>query len=601
MNGEWVTDMHAYYGFNNGSSEVNATEWRANQTATDTYLGGFDSTTLADECAAHLCYACFCDATFVAEKQKGGGEAKFDGQGGFREGRGPPGGGRGGCRKLLGHDGDDDGPPSGGGCGPSGGQQGGGDQQQQGGGDQQQQGGGGQQQQGGGGQQQQGGGGQGPPPGGRRRLLERKRKLLERKLKRNLLGHDGDNDGPGGSGGPGGPGDGPGGPGGPGDGPDGPEDDVTFSSFLEDPDLEDDICSEYDRDQFKSQYLSIVIVTTTALMNNIIQFMAKALSEFERPHSFSALERSISSKLSVSLVVNMVIFPLLLSASIKDLQNIPLMFDGDHEDINRTWYQDFCNKFSQVAMVNSISFPATAIIPVVVYFFKRKITAGWAKTQLQLNETYRPPVYNLSQRSAVYTAALVYSLMFSSGIPLVYVYLVFMSIGFLIADRIALVGFCQIPPRYTGKICAFVLNSVPLAVILHFMIAVFTFGQRDFPSYVLEGGESGAWADYGTTLVTDDQADIEARILRVNGFIPFMGFLITSSCALLFYTLKLLKRIHEKRMGKDDEVMEGAPPVLEAMAQEKIAGLPSYRITDHPAYKHLFPPGSMVTKGLNKE
>ena len=71
MNGEWVTDMHAYYGFNNGSSEVNATEWRANQTATDTYLGGFDSTTLADECAAHLCYACFCDATFVAEKQKG--------------------------------------------------------------------------------------------------------------------------------------------------------------------------------------------------------------------------------------------------------------------------------------------------------------------------------------------------------------------------------------------------------------------------------------------------------------------------------------------------------------------------------------------------
>ncbi len=79
MNGEWVTDMHAYYGFNNGSSEVNATEWRANQTATDTYLGGFDSTTLADECAAHLCYACFCDATFVAEKQKGGGEAKFDG------------------------------------------------------------------------------------------------------------------------------------------------------------------------------------------------------------------------------------------------------------------------------------------------------------------------------------------------------------------------------------------------------------------------------------------------------------------------------------------------------------------------------------------
>ena len=104
MNGRWVTDMSAYEGFSTGnSSSINATEWRANQSAADSYLGGFDADTLADECAAHLCYACYCDTSFVAEKQGGGDEAKYGYNADPKNCR----------RKLQGHDGDNDGPGGG--------------------------------------------------------------------------------------------------------------------------------------------------------------------------------------------------------------------------------------------------------------------------------------------------------------------------------------------------------------------------------------------------------------------------------------------------------------------------------------------------------
>ena len=63
------------------------------------------------------------------------------------------------------------------------------------------------------------------------------------------------------------------------------------------------------------------------------------------------MEMAISSKLVVTLVTNMVILPLLLSAKVGVLKWVPFLFEGDHRDFNRTWYEDFCNKFSQVSVV----------------------------------------------------------------------------------------------------------------------------------------------------------------------------------------------------------------------------------------------------------
>jgi cbb3-type cytochrome oxidase subunit 3 len=335
-------------------------------------------------------------------------------------------------------------------------------------------------------------------------------------------------------------------------------------------------------------------------MNNVIKTFAKVLSQFERAHSYSEMEKAVSSKLVVTLVTNMVILPLLLSAKVGVLKWVPFLFEGDHRDFNRTWYEDFCNRFSQVAMVNSIMFPATSILPAVVWRVKRAVLGRYSKTQQQLNDVYKPPAYQLSERSAVYTAAIVYSLMFSSGIPLVYVYLIFMSLGFMVADRLMLLRYSQIPPRYTGKICALVLHAVPVAVLLHFLIAVYVFGERDLPSYTMDGTESGKWrhGHHGTKYVEDKQTDIGARLNRYNGFVPFMGFIIVSVMTIVLYSVLWILHRRKKRSGHDDETMEGCPPVREAIAAGSVCGLKSYSITAHPDFLQVFPKDAPFSKGL---
>ena len=370
------------------------------------------------------------------------------------------------------------------------------------------------------------------------------------------------------------------------------------ADFFGDANLEDDICHEYDVDQNRSFASTIILAIVSSLMNNVIKTFARELSWFERAHSYSDMEMAISSKLVVTLVTNMVILPLLLSAKVGVLKWVPFLFEGDHRDFNRTWYEDFCNKFSQVAMVNSISFPAFAILPAVVWRAKRAVLGRYSKTQQQLNDVYKPPPYQLSERSAVYTAAIVYSIMFSSGIPLVYVYLIFMSVGFMVADRVMLLRYSRIPPRYTGKICALVLHSIPAAVLLHFLIAVYVFGERDLSSYTMDGTESGKWRHHGRKYIEDEQADVGARLNRYNGFVPFMGFIIVSVMTIALYSVLWILRRRKKRSGHDDETMEGCPPVKEAIAAGSVCGLESYSITAHPDYLQVFPKGAPFSRGL---
>ena len=78
------------------------------------------------------------------------------------------------------------------------------------------------------------------------------------------------------------------------------------------------------------------------------------------------------------------------------------------------------------------------------------------------------------------------------------------NLGFIFADRLMLLRYSQIPPRYTGKICAFVLHSIPAAILVHFLFAIYVFGERDLPSYTLDGTESGKWHHHGTRLVAVD-------------------------------------------------------------------------------------------------
>lgn len=419
-----------------------------------------------------------------------------------------------------------------------------------------------------------GGGGRGGGDGGGGR------KVLARHKTRSLLQGDGPGDGNG-DGGDGGDGGGEGG------------DNNNNSSFDS-----DSFCDEYDSDATWSDVYAVMMVVFTVLMNIVLKGISKALSEAEKPHTFTELEKSITRKLSASLLINMVFLPVALTADISNLSGIPLLFDGEHIDTDKSWYQGYCNKFSQVALTNAIVFPITAVMPVLKWWFGRLIKSKIVKTQYALNQAYAPPQYELSHRAAIFSGVLMYSILFSSAVPLVYPYLMALCFGFLVMDRLVLSKFCATPPRYSGRICAFVLHSVPLAILAHFALAVYIFGERDFPSYVYGDGESGKWADYGTTETVDSQGDINARLLRVNGIVPLLFFVFVASAMIAFYARLARKKLSERKGGIEVKPLEGAPPVVEALANGLVQGLPSYAIYDHPEYRELFPKEHKISAGM---
>ena len=83
-------------------------------------------------------------------------------------------------------------------------------------------------------------------------------------------------------------------------------------------------------------------------------------------------------------------------------------------------------------------------------------------------------------------------------------------------DRLMLLGTPR-SRRYTARSAPSCCTPSPVAVLLHFLIAVYVFGERDLPSYTMDGTESGKWRHHGTKYVEDEQTDIGARLNPYNG------------------------------------------------------------------------------------
>jgi hypothetical protein len=306
------------------------------------------------------------------------------------------------------------------------------------------------------------------------------------------------------------------------------------------------------------------------------------MAMWEHPQSLTKKELAIASYMILALVVNMAFLPLFMASEIPELKSIPFLFKGGHPDMGGYWYTDFSNKFAQIVILNAGSFPFTLLTPVVIWRLNRWYFTPKVKSQRELNELMTPPPFLLSERYGQFIAQVVYSLIFSAGIPLVHVAMVVFIIFSMAIDRMMLVRYCANPPRYSAKLAALLIHSMPVAVALHFAVATWAFGTRDAPSYTLDNGSAEAWLD--GVRVEDGQYDISARLSRVNGLVPFVGFVATSSFFVIAeVTLFIRKKLSEKGMD-----LEGCPPLPDVIKQGGLTGMSSYKITANPDYSHLF-------------
>jgi|TARA_B110000967_G_scaffold71004_1_gene73507 hypothetical protein len=357
-----------------------------------------------------------------------------------------------------------------------------------------------------------------------------------------------------------------------------------FGAYYESKDGLQDFCKQYwDNQTLGVVYLTLA-VSVSMIMNLILKELCNFLAMWEHPHSLTKKELAIASYMIVALVVNMAFLPLFMAAQIQKLSGVPFLFKGGHPDMTGYWYTDFSNKFAQIVILNAGSFPFTLLTPVVLWRINVWLNTPKVKSQRELNELMTPPPFLLSERYGQFIAQVVYSLIFSAGIPLVHVAMVVFIVMSIAIDRVMLVRYCANPPRYSAKLAALLIHVMPVAVALHFAVATWAFGTRDAPSYMVGGGADFTEAWVGGVRVEDDQYDISARLGRVNGLVPFVGFVVTSSLFLVTEIILFL----QKRYATKSMDLEGCPPLPMVIKQGRLTGMESYKITANPDYKHLF-------------
>ena len=360
-------------------------------------------------------------------------------------------------------------------------------------------------------------------------------------------------------------------------------------------------CRKYSMDNITRIALGAFATIIAAVLNVLVKTLSIFLSEIEHHHSYTDFEKSVTWKIVIVMLLIMVLLPLFMAANIPDISSLGFLFNGEHKDFSGWWYSEFATKFQQVAFINAFSLPFSMASKVIVFELKRRLLAGTASTQRQLDELYKPPPYLLSERYGMFVSAVLYTLLFSAGMPLLYFIMILMCGMLTVIDRVVLLRFCARPPRYTGKLAAMLVHAVPVGIIVHLFVAVYMYGERDLPSYTHMGGETGKWGPDGDdgsgVKVTDHQFDVGERIARLNGFIPFVGVIVCGTSFVIAYAALFYAKFKQKGEG-DDNIDEDLPPITQVKKAKQLTGLKTYSITAHPEYQTLFPPGNLVSKGL---
>lgn len=273
------------------------------------------------------------------------------------------------------------------------------------------------------------------------------------------------------------------------------------------------------------------------------------------------------------------VYNLLRGTNLSEFSWIPFVFDGVYSDVTGEWHANVGYPFSQAALINAFSFPFPSMSEPLLWHMQRWALKSRMRTHLQLEKLYTPVKFLLSERCGQFLTVIFYTIMFSSSTPMLYVCMIIYLILQYYCDRVSLLRLCGTPVRYTGRLAHLAVEVIPWAVVVHFALGSYFFGQSDMPSYALNDDD----------LSNDDKEvdawDTGSRLNRVNGLIPAISAL-TLGCILVGVKLTLLVRFMINP-EVDDEEEEGLPKLAEAVRSGRIKGLRSYRLKDNPVYEDV--------------
>jgi hypothetical protein len=296
---------------------------------------------------------------------------------------------------------------------------------------------------------------------------------------------------------------------------------LAFDEMLSD----DELCKDAIVEYYKNFALGLVPVLAVVVINTLLKTILKKLVQVEKHATVSGELAATAAKLFCAQFLNTSVIVFAVSSSginkAVEVEGLPASAGGvpTLEEFQQKWYADVGTGICLTLLLN-------AVVPKLVVFLKEaigcakrsKCCAKKKKTQIQLDQLFAPPEFDIATRCAQALNTVFSCLFFASGMPILLA-VAFLDLSLLFAaDKYMFTHFYKKPPQYGDTMARLVAGLLPWAGALHLFMACWTFSS----SFVQT-------SSYKLFLEHPDTSKLPERLLSRTAALPVLVLLVLVS------------------------------------------------------------------------
>jgi len=235
-------------------------------------------------------------------------------------------------------------------------------------------------------------------------------------------------------------------------------------------------CSDYIWASSVAKGLIFLTAASTVLVNALLQMFMDRLARLERHGSVTSQQRGITARLFWGLWFNTGVIILLVNADVEPYFKKNLL-PGRYADFDVGWFNEVGVSILITMFLNSQNPHLRSLLAIPYDACRRKHCADRAKTQLDLNILYQGRRFELAERYSILLVTVYVCMMFSAGLPLLWLVAAFTFFTTYWYDRITFLRSYRIPPRYDESLDLYAASVLPFAVVPHLLLGIWFFSS----------------------------------------------------------------------------------------------------------------------------
>jgi len=261
---------------------------------------------------------------------------------------------------------------------------------------------------------------------------------------------------------------------------------------MEFPTKKEKLCSDWLESYGISNGMMLGIVLFVTVANFAIWYILVKIASFERSHSVTDELASGTFKIFISLFVNsaIVIFIVNLNTGINVSDKFPIL-KGRYSEFTVKWYEVVGTPIMLFTFVTALSTHFMELLKFLLTLLwrccDRRCSTDIRKTKQVTQDDYEAvytgPEIDLQVRYACSLNLIFLVLMYSSGMPVLWLCLpVSFTVSFFI-DKVLFVRFFKSPPAYNHKLADMAQSLYQYAVIIHLGFGFWMFSNTEIVQY----------------------------------------------------------------------------------------------------------------------